>query len=72
MANVKRGVKKGTVNNPKGANQYATGKGQGEKNSRIMLVLSAEDKQTLREAAQKEGMSLSSWIVEAALKAVSS
>ena len=72
MANGKRGVKKGTVNNPKGANQYATGKGQGGKNSRIMLVLSDEDKRILKEAAQKEGMSLSSWIVEVGLKAAKS
>ncbi len=71
MANGKRGVHKGTVNNPKGKNQYVTAKGQGEKSARLQIVLSAEHKRILKEAAQKEGMSLSSWIVEAALKAVS-
>ncbi len=71
MANGRRGVPKGTVNNPKGANQYAAGKGQGQKDSRILLVLSAQDKCLLKEAAQKKGMSLSSWIVEAALEAAS-
>ncbi len=72
MANGKPGAPKGTVNNPKGKNQYVSEKGLGEKDSRIQLVLSAEHKRIFKEAAKKQGMSLSSWMVEAALKAAES
>jgi len=72
MANGRRGVPKGTVNNPKGANQYVSAKGQGEVDSRIEVRLSAEHKRILKEAAQKKGMSLSRWIVEIGLKAAES
>ena len=71
MASGKRGVSKGTINNPKGANQYVSAKGQGEKDARLQLVLSAADKRILKEAAQKKGISLSNWLVELALEAVS-
>jgi predicted HicB family RNase H-like nuclease len=70
MANGKRGVPKGTVHNPMGANQYAAAKGAGEKGDRVELRLSSEDKELLREAAQKNGMSLSSWILSVVLDAV--
>lgn len=66
----KGGVPKGTVNNPKGVNQYAVGKGTGEKDARVMVVLSNQDKLLLKEAAQEQGKSLSSWILEVALEAV--
>jgi hypothetical protein len=69
MAKGKGGVPKGTVNNPKGINQYASGKGEGQKNARVMVVLSTQDKLLLKEAAQKQGMSLSSWLLEVALEA---
>ena len=69
MANGRRGVPKGTVNNPKGANQYAAGRGGGQKDTRIQLLLSADDKNLLKEVAQTKGMSLSSWILEVALEA---
>ena len=72
MTNGRRGVPKGTVNNPKGANQYVSCKGLGEKDSRVEVRLSAEQKRIIKEAAQKEGMSLSSWMLEAALKAAES
>ena len=71
MAKGRPGVPKGTVNNPKGANQYSSGKGQGQKDYRVQLLLSAQDKSLLKEAAQKKGMSLSSWLLEVALEAVS-
>ncbi len=69
MAKGKGGVPKGTVNNPLGANQYAAGKGYGEKNSALYLRVSESDKRRLKEAAQKKGMSLSSWLLELALEA---
>jgi hypothetical protein len=69
MAKGKGGVPKGTVNNPKGANQYASGKGEGQKDARVMVVLSPQDKLRLKEAAQKQGMSLSSWLLSVALEA---
>lgn len=69
MANSKRGVSKGTVNNPLGINQYAPGKGKGEKDSRVELRLSASNKRLLKEIAQKKGMSLSGWILEVVLEA---
>ena len=72
MASGKRGVPKGIVNNPKGSNQYALGKGQGDKDARLQLVLSAADKRILKEAAQKQGMSLSSWLVAVAKEAAAS
>ena len=71
MAKGKGGVPKGTVNNPRGVNQYAPGKGQGQKDARVMVVLSSQDKLRLKEAAQKKGMSLSSWLLEVALEAAS-
>ena len=71
MAKGKGGVPKGTVNNPRGANQYAPGKGQGQKDARLEIVLPAADKLRLKEAAQKKGISLSSWLVELALEAIS-
>lgn len=72
MADGKPGAPKGAVNNPKGKNQYATGKGQGEKNSRLEIKLSQEQKNLLKETAKKQGMSLSSWILKVALKAAES
>jgi hypothetical protein len=71
MTKSKGGVPKGTINNPKGANQYAKGKGQGQKNARLEIVLPAADKLRLKEAAQKKGMSLSSWMLQVALEAAS-
>jgi hypothetical protein len=71
MTNGRRGVSKGTVNNPKGANQYVSEKGQGQKDHRIQLLLSAQDKGILKEAAEKNGMSLSSWLLNLALEAAS-
>lgn len=71
MAKDKGGVPKGTVNNPRGANQYAPGKGQGQKDARLEIVLPAADKLRLKEVAQKKGMSLSSWLLEVALEAAS-
>jgi predicted HicB family RNase H-like nuclease len=72
MAKGKPGVPKGTVNNPKGSNQYAAGKGEGQKEARVMVVLSPQDKLRLKEAAQKQGMSLSSWLLSVALEAAAS
>jgi hypothetical protein len=72
MAKGKGGVPKGTVNNPKGANQYAAGRGEGQKEARVMVVLSPQDKFLLKEAAQKQGMSLSSWLLSVALEAAHS
>jgi predicted DNA binding CopG/RHH family protein len=72
MAADKPGVPKGTVNNPKGANQYACGKGQGQKNSRVELRLSDEDKRLLKEAAQKQGMTLAGWLLSVAKEAAAS
>ncbi len=69
MAKKKCGVKKGTVNNPKGANQYGSGKGQGEKNSGLYLRISETDKQLLKEAARKRGMTLSGWLLSLAKEA---
>lgn len=69
MTKSKGGVPKGTVNNPKGTNQYAAGKGEGQKEARVMVVLSPQDKFRLKEAAQKQGMSLSSWLLSVALEA---
>jgi predicted DNA binding CopG/RHH family protein len=69
MTTQKGGVPKGTVNNLEGANQYAPGKGLGEKNSRLYLRLSESDKRKLKAAAQKKGMTLTSWLLEIALKA---
>ena len=71
MATGKPGVSKGTINNPKGANQYARGKGQGKKNSRLELRLSEDDKHLLKEAAQKEGMTLAGWLLSVAKEAAS-
>jgi uncharacterized protein (DUF1778 family) len=47
----------------------APGKGLGEKNSRIYLRLSESDKRKLKAAAQKKGMTLTSWLLEIALEA---
>lgn len=69
MAKVKGGVPKGTVNNPRGSNQYAPGKGQGKKDARLEIVLPATDKDLLKEVAKKKGMSLSSWMLQVALEA---
>ena len=72
MADGKPSAPKRRANNPKGKNQYVSEKGLGEKNARLQIVLSAEHKRILKEAAQKKGVSLSSWMVELALKAASS
>lgn len=69
MTTKKRGASKGIVNNPKGANQYAPGKGLGEKNSALYLRISESDKQKLKEAAQKNKMTLSNWLLSVALEA---
>lgn len=72
MDTFRRGVPKGTVNNPLGTNQYALRKGEGQKDSRLYLRLSEADKQLLKEAAQKQGMTLSSWLLSVAREAASS
>ena len=69
MAGGKPGVPKGTVNNPLGKNQFAAGKGQGEKNSGLYLRISKADKQLLKEAAEKQGMTLSNWLLSLAIEA---
>ena len=69
MAKDRRGVPKGTVHNPKGVNQYSAGKGTGQKDTRIQLLVSTDEKNRLKEVARAKGMSLSSWIVELALEA---
>lgn len=69
MTTGKRGVPKGTVNNPTGINQYAAGKDQGEKAARMELRLSPQDKHLIQQAAQKQGMSLSSWVLSVVLDA---
>ncbi len=61
-------MSKRTTNNPKGANQYADGKGQGEKDSRLYLRISEQDKELLKEAAQKQGMTLSNWLLSVAIE----
>ena len=71
MANGKRGVPKGTVNNPKGINQFSSGKLKKEKDARLEIVLPLADKILLKETAQKKGMSLSSWLLEVAKEAAS-
>ena len=71
MSSSKRGIKKGTVNNPQGANQYASGKGQGQKNSGLYLRISETDKEKLKEAAEKQGMTLSNWLLSMAIEAAS-
>ena len=65
----RRGVPKGTVNNPLGTNQYAARAGQGEKDSRLYLRISDAEKQKLKEAALKQGMTLSSWLLSVAMEA---
>jgi integrase/recombinase XerD len=54
-----------------GTNQYAVGKGQGEKDSQLTVRISSEDKQLLKEAAQKQGMTLSNWLLSVAIEAAS-
>jgi predicted HicB family RNase H-like nuclease len=72
MTTRKGGAPKGKANNPKGTNQYAEGKGTGEKDSQFTVRVSEAEKQFLREVAQKEGMSLSSWILSVAREAAAS
>ena len=72
MTTSKGGAPKGKANNPKGKNQYAGGKGTGEKNSQFTVRVSEAEKQFLREVAQKEKMSLSSWILSVAREAAAS
>ena len=69
MAKGKPGVPRGTVNNPEGANQYASGKGEGQKNARLEIVLPVADKLLLKKVAANQGKSLSSWLLEVAIEA---
>ena len=71
MTTRKRGVPKGVINNPKGANQYVSEKGEGEKDARLQIALSSSDKKILKQAAQQRGMSLSRWLVQLGLEAAS-
>ncbi len=72
MAKGVRGTPKGEIRNPLGKNQYAAAQGLGENDARIHISLSSEQKRLFKEAAQKEGMSLSKWMVKVALKAAKS
>lgn len=69
MANGKPGVPKGTINNPKGANQHAPGKGEGEKDTFLIVRISSTDKQKLKKAARKKKTTLSNWVLSLALEA---
>ena len=69
MTTRKGGPPKGKANNPKGINQYGSGKNAGDKNAQLTVRLSFADKQKLKEAARKKGMTLSSWLLEIALEA---
>lgn len=71
MIKGKGGPPKGTVNNPKGINQFSSGKLKKEKDARLEIVLPLADKILLKEIAQKKGVSLSSWILEVMREAAS-
>ena len=61
--------KKGKAHNPRGINQYAAGKGLGQKDSALYLKISSKDKAKLKQAAKKQGKNLTSWLLSVALEA---
>ena len=66
MATKQLGKPKQKPNNPTGKNQYAAGKGLGQKNDSFFLRLSRKDKEKFRKAAKKKGMNLTSWLIAVA------
>lgn len=60
---------KGKAHNTRGVNQYAAGKGLGKKDSALYIKISSHDKEKLKEAAERQGVNLTSWLLSVALKA---
>ena len=69
MVTKKQTKRKRPPNNPWGINQYAAGKGLGEKDAAFYMRLKSTDKEKLKEAAKKRGMNLTSWLIAVALEA---
>ena len=69
MATAKQNRPKRKPGNPTGKNQYAAGKGLGEKNDSFLFKLSSKNKQRFRAAAEKRGMNLTNWLTEVASRA---
>ena len=69
MATKKQEKAKRKPNNPRGVNQYAAGKGLGQKDAAFYMKLSSKDKEKFKEAAKKRGMNLTSWLIAVALEA---
>lgn len=53
------------VRNSKGINQYASGAGQGSRTKRMGLRISEELDAAIRDAAEKEGITLTEWAEKA-------
>lgn len=69
MVTKKQEKPKQEPNNPWGINQYAAGKGLGEKDAAFYMRLKSTDKEKFKEAAKKRGMNLTSWLIAVALEA---
>ncbi|WP_144865034.1 hypothetical protein [Hyella patelloides] len=72
MVTKKQDKPKRKPNNPTGKNQYAAGKGLGEKNDSFLLRLSSKDKQKFKKAANKKEMNLTNWLISVASEAAES
>ncbi len=69
MATKKQIKAKRKPNNPRGVNQYAAGKGLGQKDAAFYMKLKSKDKEKFKKAAKKRGMNLTSWLIAVALEA---
>ena len=65
-------IDKFKTNNPQGVNQYAGGKGLGRKDSSLYMRISSSNKRKLQEAARKQNMSLTDWLISLGLQAAES
>ncbi len=57
-----KGQPSGFVGNPSGKNQYVDKKGEGKRKERLLLRVTPEFKEKIRQAARQDNQSMTEWL----------
>ena len=57
-----KGQPSGFVGNPSGKNQYVEKRGEGKRKERLLLRVTPEFKEKIRQAAQQDNQSMTEWL----------
>lgn len=58
----RKGQPSGFVGNPSGKNQYAEKRGEGKRKERLLIRVTPEFKEKVREAARQDNQSMTEWL----------